>query len=322
MPRLPFDISRLLRTPTFVEDSDPRLSIRGMGLPPPESITLPGGNTPMMGPRPEAADYSGTGVPVPSLDGGSPTPYSPMAKARYDYVTEGRGDDGKYHRSAGDIAKSALAGLGMGLASGQGLGGAIGGAIGGGVGAAINPRGARENLFDQTVAPRLMRDQAAAQQYQAQQHQQQEDLLNDQYRQAQTGALNRSNLPAPPRPPSYSSYPGGIFNTQTGEVVPGSAPPHEVKGPAPHWERDERGRFINLNAAENQGKVIRGYDRPRAARPTNPNAPVKRGSKGSKSMSDVLRYMEDYNSTAPADQQMTESDARAIWENKGWKITR
>jgi hypothetical protein len=184
-------------------------------------------------------DNSGVNVPLPALSGNGPaTPYSPENKARYDYVMQGARRDeagnltGGFKRSVRDIGKSALTGFLQGIGSGGGLAGGLGGAITGGAYGAIDPRGAREALFDQTVAPKLQRDMAQQQQQQQMARQQQENVLNDQYKQAQIGALNRSNMQEPMRPL------------------------------LPHYEKTTEG-IINLNAPENKGKVFKPYEAPK-----------------------------------------------------------
>jgi hypothetical protein len=121
-----------------------------------------------------------------------------MARDRYSYVTAGARDaegnyTGKYRRSKGDIARGALVGFLQGLGGGGGLGAGLGGALAGGAVPLVNPKAGREMLFDTTVAPRLMRDQAEAQRQQAMVRQAQEQAMNDRYKLAQIGSMESEN---------------------------------------------------------------------------------------------------------------------------------
>lgn len=133
-------------------------------LPPQRQQNIPG--TPL-----PAYDDSGVGVPIPALrgTGGSPMPYDPIEKAKYEYATQeaktARPIDPnnpetfyqprKTKRSFWDTLKTAGVGALQGLASGGGIGGAIGGALAGGIGSAISPEMGRAYRFNTLQRPQM-----------------------------------------------------------------------------------------------------------------------------------------------------------------------
>lgn len=133
-------------------------------LPPQRQQNIPG--TPL-----PAYDDSGVGVPIPALrgTGGSPMPYDPVEKAKYEYATQeaktARPIDPdnpetfyqprKTKRSFWDTLKTAGVGALQGLASGGGIGGAIGGALAGGIGSAISPEMGRAYRFNTLQRPQM-----------------------------------------------------------------------------------------------------------------------------------------------------------------------
>ena len=133
-------------------------------MPPQTQQNIPG--TPL-----PAYDDSGVGVPIPSLRGmgGSPTPYDPIEKAKYEYATQkaktARPIDPENpetfyqpretKRGFWDTLKTAGVGALQGLASGGGIGGAIGGALAGGVGSAISPEMGRAYRFNALQRPQM-----------------------------------------------------------------------------------------------------------------------------------------------------------------------
>jgi hypothetical protein len=279
MALLPFNPSSLLRTPSFLEDDDEERFNRARPVGPPlrgpATLPIPGSTTPkltappMLPPPQPIKPMESTGdrsqVPIPSLSGrGAPTPYSPVAAAKYDYVTEGRGEDGSYKRGFGDIAKSALAGLGQGFATGGGLGAGLGGALAGGVGSAINPRMGREFVFDSIMAPRMEADLARQQQQQAAQQAQAKAARDAEFQDAQRRKIeaetDKLRLPPPaptPRAPVRSDR--GLLDLETRQIIPGTEPlPPAPKEPTAVWRQDARGNWVNLNDPANKGKTIQG----------------------------------------------------------------
>lgn len=139
--------------------------------------------------------------------------------------------------------RSALTGA---LQSFLGGGGLVGAAFGAARGA-IDPRGQREQEFNQKIRPQIQERFGAEDQERAMVRQAEQDALNNQYRTAQIGAINRSNMPPPPRQPSYSSASGlGIYNQQTGQVTT-PAPPQQPREPAPNYEFDVDRLPYNIN---------------------------------------------------------------------------
>lgn len=232
-------------------------------------------NEPLPSGLPEISTPSRPVLPPPSgIPGGTemPLPRSAaptMGEARETYLlgTPGRG-------------KSALKGALQGFLGGGGLLGALTGGIYG----AADPRGLREQEFNQRVRPRIMEETAQQAERRALERQAEQDVINNQYRRAQIGELesqaykNRLPPPAPVPPRPITVGPGSTaVDPVTGKPI-FTAPAAEPKPPAPHWARDASGNYIDLNAPEMKGRKVRGYDRPRA--PKEPKAP-KPGSKGS-----------------------------------------
>src|SRR5262245_817974 len=201
--------------------------------------------------------------------------------------------------------RSALSGALEGFLGGGGLLGAATGAIYG----ATDPRGLREREFNRKILPRIQEGFAYEDQDRALERQAAEDAINNQYKRAQIGALNRSNMPAPPKQPSYGSAPGiGIYNQQTGTVTT-PAPPKEEKPPAPHWVRDLTGNYVDVNAPENKGKKVRGYDRPRAPKEPKAQAPKK--------VISISKVREAHKASGG---KMSLSDVKASFIERGYRI--
>lgn len=195
-------------------------------------------NAPMAPPPPA---YT---APPPPLERPSRGQELDEAKSAYLQQTPGRFKSG---------LRGALQGALQGLATGQGLGGAIGGALGGGLVGAVNPRGLREQQFNQEIAPKIQQRWGMEDQDRAAQRQAGIDFMNAQKTQAEIGAIDRSNQPRAPRPPSYGNAPGiGIYNEQTGEVTT-PAPPKEEKQPRyvkAFGRNRQTGRYSYYNAAD------------------------------------------------------------------------
>jgi hypothetical protein len=140
-------------------------------------------------------------------------------------------------RKKSGLIGALLGGL-QGLASGNGLGGAVGGALAGGVTGLASPKTIREQQFNAQVRPKILEGFAYEDADRAMQRQAAGDAIDAQYKQAQTRALDRSNLP---KGPSFGNAPGiGIFNEQTG-VVTTPAPPREDK------RKGVDGNYYDLN---------------------------------------------------------------------------
>jgi hypothetical protein len=267
------------------------------GLPPPPSMPM------------TAAGSPGS-LPAPMSPTRRPTRYQELNEAKDAYLqkTPGR-------------AKSALLGVLRGAlqgeASGGGLGGAIGGAAAGGVAGGIDPRGQRERQFYEQVAPQIgarwqFEDYDRAQQS-AEQKAQQDALMNrgklaeleaDIDLKRSTAEKNRLPRPERPHPTKYVEG-RGLFDEVLQQFIPGTAGPE--KPLAPHWARDEKGRFVNLNAPENKGKTVRGYDRPRAPK-------AAKEPKKTIAISDLRAWAEE--------NKMTVDRAGAKWRADGYTITR
>jgi hypothetical protein len=132
-------------------------------------------------------------------------------------------------RKKSGLIGALLGGL-QGLASGNGLGGAIGGALAGGTFGAINPRGLREQQFEQTVMPRLERqwkmEDMDVDRRQAGLKAAQDTQFHD-ARLKQIGAdveesQARVRKLGEPAAPDFMNTPRGTMNKATQQIVPGT----------------------------------------------------------------------------------------------------
>jgi hypothetical protein len=123
------------------EDSQNEITDDGKYAPPPHAATVSNGNENTL------AKSNAPGI--------RPRYSDPIRQAESDYVDTGRG------RSFGDILRSALTGLSQGYEAGggQSLGATLAGGLAGGVGAAASPTKGREFVFENTIQPRLEREQ-------------------------------------------------------------------------------------------------------------------------------------------------------------------
>lgn len=113
-------------------------------------------------------DLDRRNLPIPALPGhpGGPTPYDPVAAAKYDYTMAGAKRDaegnlipmsegGGFKRGWAPSLAAALAGAARGYATTGDVGGAIGGAAAGGAGSLISPQSGREFVFDTMYKPEI-----------------------------------------------------------------------------------------------------------------------------------------------------------------------
>jgi hypothetical protein len=167
------------RADTLIERRDlPITSSSPLSLPPAREVK------PIVGPPPVPAgvgmelpkierDSDRRNLPIPQLPGrsGEPTPYSPAAAAKYDYVMKNARRDaegnlipmsegGGFDRNWGQVLKNALLGASRGIGTTGDLGGAIGGALAAGAGTAIDPMKGYEFAFDVGERPKLEADMA------------------------------------------------------------------------------------------------------------------------------------------------------------------
>lgn len=287
MPIFPYDDEeerrRRMLTPGINPNAPPPNIPTSRPLPPPG---IPGGapSGGMLGPGPIEP-------PAPALTRGSQ-----MYNARADYLqdTPGRG-------------KSALKGALQGFLSGGGLAGAATGGIYG----ATDPRELREMEFNQKVRPKLLERFAYEDQDRAAQRQGQEAAIEGEYKQAQIGALNRSNLPAPPKPPGYSSAAGlGIYNDQTGQITT-PAPPPQPRELAPRPVVNDRGDYVDFNAETKAGRKVKAFQKPKAA-------PKEKAEPKVVSIDDVREAVKKAGGHAAG---WTKSRMKAEFIRKGYRIT-
>jgi hypothetical protein len=274
---------------------------------------------------PVLPDSVGLGAPDPTvptgrIPGATPPTFPSERQSRYGEMSEARdvylkGTPGRGKSAIINAIKGALGGL----ASGQG---ALPGAVTGAIGGAIDPRGAREQEFNRRVRPQILERFGYEDQERAQQRQSQQDALDAEYKQAQIGALNRSNQPAPPKQPSFGSSPLGIYNQQTGQVTT----PAQPKEPSATYRETYTGRVFNIadprqraeyeaiqahGPRDRQGRFVSRADERAQARAAAP----RRAKEAAKyvSRSQIRKYAEENN--------ISSSDAAAVFQNKGYRIS-
>jgi len=306
--------------PADPEDSEYRIRGRRYDQPynlPPGMVTppfIPNGGTPPVLPS------IPTRGPIPLPGAGNPGAITPPTfpnhpQSRYGEIEEARGAYLQKTPGRGRAAVlAALRGAAQGLASGQGLAGAVGGALGGGLVGGINPRGYQEQRFNETVRPKMlerfrMEDLDAALRRQTGIDEQNAMMNRARLEDVNAGVdLKRSQaeknrLPRPERPPPRMETPVGVIDPITGEMIL----PFPEKTSSPRWARDASGKYVDLNAPENKGKPVRGYDRPRA--PKSAKEPKKFIA-----ISDLRAWAEEHN--------MTTDQAGAKWRADGYTVTR
>lgn len=240
--------------------------------------------------------------PSPEIPGGA-MPSPPLAGPR------GRGAEVAEARDVymqgtpqgfGGRLKSAGLGALQGLA-----GGGVGGAIAGAATGAISPRTVRRQQFRQEIQPQIAERFAFEDQERARQRQAEQDALNDEFKRAQIGATNRSNMPRPPDP-SFTYTPAGPMNTRTGASPTGgpmALPP--PKAPAQRLITFEGKTYdyndpVQRKALEDaQNKLPRDKFGRAVSRPDErATARAGKGAKGKQppkvvSMTQIRQYMKD-----------------------------
>jgi hypothetical protein len=162
-------------------------------------------------------------LPGPGNPGAMPAPeYAPQDMAppsRYQrYQSEKEG----YMRGTPGRGKSALTGALQAFLGGGGLIGAGMGALQG----ATDPRGLREQQFNQRRRPQILEQFGMEDAERQAQRQVGADELNAQYKQAQIGELqsqaHKNRLPPPRRAPVHSDR--GLYDVEGGGIIPGTEP--------------------------------------------------------------------------------------------------
>jgi hypothetical protein len=250
---------------------------------------------------------------------GAPGPYRP---SRYDELNEAKG---AYLEKTPGRFKSGLLGALRGFAGGGGLGGAITGGVAG----AVDPRGLREQQFNQRIRPQIedrfrFEDMERAQQ--AQEASAQRQGVFDQAKLAEMGAdidLKRSQaeknrMPAPVKapPPQYKL---GRHN-KTGQFRwYNAADPELASEHTPHVNQpaqpsrfvvNERGEYVDVAAEQRAGRKVKAFQRPRAPKA----APKAKAEKKYAAITDVRAYAESKG--------ISESQAATAFKEKGYQIVR
>lgn len=225
--------------------------------------------------------------PSPEIPGGAmPSPPLAGPRGRGAEVAEARD---VYMQGTPGRGKSALTGFLQGLGRG-GIGGGIAGAATG----AISPRTVRRQQFRQEIQPQIAERFAFEDQERARQRQAEQDALNDEFKRAQIGATNRSNLPRPLPPPRPMSTPRGALNVETNTIIPGTEPlPTPPRELAPRPVLNERGEYEDFNAATKAGRKIKAFQKPKA---TGGGGKAKAGKKVA-DMDMIRKYMKDTGSS-------------------------
>lgn len=160
-------------------------------------------------------------LPRPAMSG-NPTiaPLSRPERLKMDEDTYVNAAPGRWKSGLLNALRGGL----QGLATGGGLGAALGGAISGGALGAINPRLAQRANYQQNIRPQILGEFAAEDAERAAMQAGEDRQLNNAYKTAQIGALNRQNMPQAPKGNDYQYSPLGIFNTRTGQVTTAALP--------------------------------------------------------------------------------------------------
>jgi hypothetical protein len=219
----------------------------------------------------------------------------------------------------------ALRGFGQGLLTGN-LAGGLGGAIAGSLGGAINPRNLREQMFEEQTLPRMERRWKLEDMDRGRQAagvKAAQDSAFNAAKIAETNANTQESLararklgepePAKLLPQEWKMGTNnetgrlGWFNVADPSMASKFTAYVTPKGePDPDWRVDSTGTWVNLNAPENKGKKFKTF-----VKPTAPRSPKEAAKYVSKSQ--VLQFAEENN--------MTPSDASAIFKNKGYRVT-
>lgn len=188
----------------------------------------------------------------------------PFGAEKYDYVTHGGTE--LPHRSWKEALKNIGTGALLGMANGGGLGGAIGGAVTGGVTGAIDPTIGKSLRFNSFQLPKLAQNREL----------QNEQALN----QAKIGGITaqaerdrllnadgnvidtRTGQVVFQKPEPGFNLPQGAIRVQGGKTIASNPVVPKIAAASPHYVRDASGNYVDLNAPENKGKAIQGYDKP------------------------------------------------------------
>lgn len=251
-------------------------------------------------------DISMPPPPAPTQAGipGGVMPPDYAAQSRGEFTSEAR--DAYLQKTPGRLKSGLLSAL-QGFAEG-GLGGAaIGGAFG-----AIDPRGFRERQFEQRIEPRIRERFAYEDQQNERTRQAGRDRREDEYRAAQTRALDRQHLPQASETP-FADSPLGIYDRRSG-VVTTPAPPKEQARPAPQmklYRNRKTGRFAYLDSLDPQTAVEHdAYVRPFAVgKGAKPKEPKK-----------VISITKIREAAAASGGRMSESDVKARFMEQGYQI--
>ncbi len=262
---------------------------------------------------PPALPEISTGRP-PMMAAGSPgsvTPstFSSRRPSRLEEMNEAK--DVYMQKTPGRGRAALLGGLqALGQSNPQDFGSAVGQGIGGLIGGLINPRGVREQQFNQRVRPQIMERFGAEDAERAATRQAEQDALNTDLKRAQIGATNRQNMPAQPRPPAPIRSDRGLYDPQAGRIIPGTEPlPAAPRELAPRPVLNERGEYVDFNAETKAGRKVKAFQKPKAS---------GGGGKAKKEQKVVSRTQVE----KAADEHFggDDSEAAAAFVRKGYRI--
>lgn len=222
-------------------------------------------------------------TPIPQLPGhpGDPRPYDPTTAAKYNFVMSHakHNADGSYldpadkehgggfKRDWKSIGKNFALGARQSVnqtmrnnphaSTGAILGSALGGGLGGGATAAISPEMGYENEFDQMHAPQMEADQQRVFTRGQQQHQQDQQSADLEYKRTMTKKAEHDMQSEKARD-RYMTLPGGgIYDTQDQYFVrePAEQQPKTV---SPHWLQTKTGQWFDANNPANAELLKQG----------------------------------------------------------------
>jgi hypothetical protein len=168
----------------------------------------------MPGPSPVSPDLAAAAA-------APPTRYQQYQAEKQAFM---RGTPGRFKSGLLNTARGAL----QGLATGQGLAGAVGGAIGGFAGGVVNPKGIREQEFNERIRPQIIErfgyeDQARAQELAAEKAAR-ENAIAEADINLKNAQAYKNRQPLPSKTPALFNTPGGTLDTSTRTIVPGTQP--------------------------------------------------------------------------------------------------
>lgn len=305
-------------------------------------------------------------TPIPQLPGhpGDPRPYDPTTAAKYNFVMShakhnaggsyldpaDKEHGGGFKRDWKSIGKNFALGARQSVnqtmrnnphaSTGAILGSALGGGLGGGATAAISPEMGYENEFDQMHAPQMEADQQRTFTRGQQQHQQDQQSADLEYKRTMTKKAEHDMQSEKARD-RYMTIPGGgVYDTQDQYWVREPAE-QQPKTLSPHWLQTKTGQWFDANNPANAELLKQGVPPanapgrlinvspggvlidPESKQPVFSNPSKGRGGGGGKSPGGAagkkIATVDDVRAYA-SEKGISESDAHAAFQRRGYTV--